>query len=256
VLDDDGRPDHDLVAAGRLDDLGVPDERLERLDPPLDERLLAARLLVLGVLAEVAVLAGGLDPLDVRRPLDVAEVVELGPVPLEARGGQLRRLGPRCVVRRAARRGAGPLPRDRVPPEADGRGLLGARAVAPPRPSRDSSAPIAEPAGRTVRRVRTAGGFRAAGLPSGAGRSEPVSPVSFFAPVADWSVAKGRTVAGSWSAARSSSGTLAAKASRSASSASSGASVSAHQIRASARLRSVLSQWPPGWGLRVPSSFA
>jgi hypothetical protein len=37
-----------------LDDRGVLDQRLERLDPALDERLLVLGVLVLGVLREVA----------------------------------------------------------------------------------------------------------------------------------------------------------------------------------------------------------
>jgi hypothetical protein len=46
-----------------VDDRGVLDQRLERLDPPLDERLLVLGVLVLGVLREVAVLLGVVDAL-------------------------------------------------------------------------------------------------------------------------------------------------------------------------------------------------
>jgi hypothetical protein len=46
-----------------VDDRGVLDQRLERLDPALDERLLVLGVLVLGVLGVVAVLLGVVDPL-------------------------------------------------------------------------------------------------------------------------------------------------------------------------------------------------
>ena len=44
-----------------VDDRGVLDERLERLDATLDEGLLVLGVLVLGVLGEVAVLLGVVD---------------------------------------------------------------------------------------------------------------------------------------------------------------------------------------------------
>ena len=46
-----------------VDDRGVLDQRLERLDPALDEGLLVLGVLVLGVLGEVAVLLGVVDAL-------------------------------------------------------------------------------------------------------------------------------------------------------------------------------------------------
>src|SRR4051812_47114765 len=46
-----------------IDDDRVLDQRLERLDPALDERLLVLGVLVLGVLGQVAVFLGVVDPL-------------------------------------------------------------------------------------------------------------------------------------------------------------------------------------------------
>ena len=66
-----------------VDDRGVLDQRLEGLDPALDERLLVLGVLVLGVLREVAVLLGVVDPRGDLGPLHgehhlelVAELVE------------------------------------------------------------------------------------------------------------------------------------------------------------------------------------
>ena len=53
----------------RVDDLGQRELVLDVLDAALDERLLVARRVVLGVLAEVAVLARDRDRLDDRRAL-------------------------------------------------------------------------------------------------------------------------------------------------------------------------------------------
>ena len=63
ALDRDGRADLDVVGRVVLvDDRGVLDQRLERLDPALDERLLVLGVLVLGVLGQVAVFLGVVDP--------------------------------------------------------------------------------------------------------------------------------------------------------------------------------------------------
>ena len=71
ALDRDGRADLDVVGRVVLvDDRGVLDQRLERLDPALDERLLVLGVLVLGVLGEVAVFLGVVDPRGDLGPLD------------------------------------------------------------------------------------------------------------------------------------------------------------------------------------------
>ena len=78
ALDRDGRADLDVVGRVVLvDDRGVLDERLEGLDPALDERLLVLGVLVLGVLREVAVLLGVVDPVGDLGPLDRDHLVEL-----------------------------------------------------------------------------------------------------------------------------------------------------------------------------------
>ena len=67
ALDADRRADLDVVGRVVLvDEGGVLDQRLERLDPALDERLLVLGVLVLGVLGQVAVFLGVVDPR--RRP--------------------------------------------------------------------------------------------------------------------------------------------------------------------------------------------
>src|SRR2546423_3720555 len=100
ALDRDGGADLDMVGRVVLvDDRGVLDQRLERLDPALDERLLVLGVLVLGVLAEVAVLLGVVDPLGDLRPLDRGHLVELRPELVEAIPGEIRRL----VVHRVGR---------------------------------------------------------------------------------------------------------------------------------------------------------
>ena len=72
ALDGDRRADLDVVGGVVLvDDRGVLDQRLERLDPALDERLLVLGVLVLGVLGEVAVLLGVVDPVGDLGSLDV-----------------------------------------------------------------------------------------------------------------------------------------------------------------------------------------
>ena len=63
ALDEDGRADGDVVGGVVLVDQDrVLDQGLERQDPALHERLLVLGVLVLGVLLEVAVLLGVVDP--------------------------------------------------------------------------------------------------------------------------------------------------------------------------------------------------
>src|SRR3990172_2340001 len=92
VLDDDGgaEPDAALVRAP-LDDLDVAQELLDGLDPTLQEGLLAARLLVLRVLLEVAQLAGGLDASHDSRPRHGRQLTELGAECGEAGFGEASR---------------------------------------------------------------------------------------------------------------------------------------------------------------------
>ena len=92
LLDPDPRAEpHDRAALGRRDDDRDLELRLERLDPRLEEPLLLARGVVLGVLLEVAVLAGRRDPPDDLRPLG-DQLVELRLEPREALGRELDRL--------------------------------------------------------------------------------------------------------------------------------------------------------------------
>src|SRR5690606_26552667 len=91
VGEHDRGAEHDLVAGVELrhvDDLRVREFALELLDAALDEALLLARGVVLGVLLEVAVRARLGDRLDHRRPLVRLEVVEFGAQALRALGGQ------------------------------------------------------------------------------------------------------------------------------------------------------------------------
>ena len=82
---DDRRADLDVLGRVLLvDDRGVLDQRLERLDPALDERLLVLGVLVLGVLREVAVLLGVVDPRGDLGAADVGHLVELRAELLEA----------------------------------------------------------------------------------------------------------------------------------------------------------------------------
>ena len=73
-----------VVRVVLVDQRGVLDERLERLDPALDERLLVLGVLVLGVLREVAVLLGVVDPLGDLRAADGDHLLELVAELLEA----------------------------------------------------------------------------------------------------------------------------------------------------------------------------
>ena len=60
-----------------VDQRRVLDQRLDHLDPALDEGLLVLGVLVLGVLGEVAVLLGVVDPLGDLRPADGHHLLEL-----------------------------------------------------------------------------------------------------------------------------------------------------------------------------------
>ena len=75
---------------GARDERRVLDERLERLDPALDERLLVLGVLVLRVLGEVAVLLGVVDP---RRDLGPADIGHLGELRAELVEAFLRQVG-------------------------------------------------------------------------------------------------------------------------------------------------------------------
>ena len=66
-----------------VDDRGVLDQRLEGLDPAFDERLLVLGVLVLGVLGQIAVFLGVVDPVGDLGPLDRDHLVELGSELLE-----------------------------------------------------------------------------------------------------------------------------------------------------------------------------
>src|SRR5215813_5058917 len=78
VLEQDRRGEGDAVArCGRIDDLGGAHLALELGDAPLDERLLLARRVVLGVLGEVAVGPGLGDRLGDGVAIDALQAVEL-----------------------------------------------------------------------------------------------------------------------------------------------------------------------------------
>ena len=73
---------------------GADDDRraqavLELLDAALEERLLVSRGLVVGVLAQVTELAGVLDALHDRRPLDRPQTLELRLETRETLGGEM-----------------------------------------------------------------------------------------------------------------------------------------------------------------------
>src|SRR5207237_5070174 len=87
-----GRERHAITAARRVDDLRAVHLALQVVDAPLDERLLLARGVVLGVLRQIAVrplLGDGLDEAGAR---DSLETVELVPQPREARSRHRRAL--------------------------------------------------------------------------------------------------------------------------------------------------------------------
>src|SRR5512146_2164794 len=93
ALDRHRRADLDVVGRDVLvDDRGVLDQGLEGLDPPFDERLLVLGVLVLGVLRQVAVLLGVVDPVGDLGTLDRDHLVELDAKLLEAVPGEVGRL--------------------------------------------------------------------------------------------------------------------------------------------------------------------
>src|SRR6478672_3872633 len=106
ALDRDRRPDLDVVGRVVLvEDRRVLDERLERLDPTFDERLLVLGVLVLRVLGQVAVLLRIVDAVGDLGTLDRHHLLELGAKLLEAVSGEVCRLvvhaaGPRDAVGR------------------------------------------------------------------------------------------------------------------------------------------------------------
>ena len=67
----------------------VLDQRFERLDPAFDERLLVLGVLVLGVLGQVAVFLGVVDPIGDFRAPDRDHLVELGAELLETVLGEI-----------------------------------------------------------------------------------------------------------------------------------------------------------------------
>src|SRR5262249_17888619 len=78
VLEQDRRREGPAVPRrGRLDDVGGADLSLELGDAPLDERLLLARRVVLGVLGKVAVGPGLGDRLGDGVPVDTLQAIEL-----------------------------------------------------------------------------------------------------------------------------------------------------------------------------------
>ena len=84
-------PIDDLARVIGADDLGGLDELLQGLDATLQEGLLVAGRLVVGVLAQVAKLACVLDPHDHLGPFDAGELVELRVQCRETRGGDVCR---------------------------------------------------------------------------------------------------------------------------------------------------------------------
>src|SRR5262245_42818623 len=121
VLEQDRRGEGDAVArCGRIDDLGGAHLALELGDAPLDERLLLARRVVLGVLGEVAVGPGLGDRLGDGVAIDALQAVEL----------VAQALVPRARHRRARDRHgiltlvAAPRALDGPPPLLPGFGLL------------------------------------------------------------------------------------------------------------------------------------
>ena len=78
-LDDEGGAEPGPTALRSfLDELHVAQELLDRQDPTLGERLLAAGLVVIGVLLEVAEFTGRDDPGDDRRPGHGGQFEQLG----------------------------------------------------------------------------------------------------------------------------------------------------------------------------------
>src|SRR5262249_25475654 len=89
---DRGSKGHAVAPQRRIDDLGVADLALQLVDPPLDEALLLASRMVLGVFAEVSVGPRLPDGLGDRWALDALEAVEFRAQSLEsaARHGRAR----------------------------------------------------------------------------------------------------------------------------------------------------------------------
>src|SRR5215510_9610404 len=93
VLEEHRRGERHPVAGGwRVDDLGVSHFRFELDDPPLDEALLLAGGVVLGVLGEVAVGSRLGDGLGDGMPVHALEPVELVTQPLVAEARHRRAL--------------------------------------------------------------------------------------------------------------------------------------------------------------------
>src|SRR5579862_6009031 len=131
ALDDDGRADRDDCPAGALDHDGVAELIFEHPDSPFGEGLLAARLVVVGVLLEVAQLPGGRDPGDDRRALDVDQLVELGAQGDQSLGRKLDR-GTGRPAGGLDRGGRGPAARWRLRRRAPGPGAGRAQDAGPP----------------------------------------------------------------------------------------------------------------------------
>src|SRR5207253_2315955 len=90
ALDGNRRADLDVVARVVLvDERGVLDERLERLDPALDEGLLVLGVLVLGVLGQIAVFLCVVDARGDLGPTNVRHLLVLGLELLEAFAGEI-----------------------------------------------------------------------------------------------------------------------------------------------------------------------
>ena len=246
VVDGHHRPEPDPRAGRRrLDDDRRPQPGLDRLDPPLEERLLLAGGVVLGVLLEVAVLLGGPDPGDDLRALDPGQLVELGPQPRLALGASAPRPRPtggrrREPLRRGGRRRRAASPR---------RGARGAAGAGASGAGGSPRAPSASPSGtrddacRGQRRRRPA--RRAA---SRSARS----------PCARRSGAAGSPTAGRPSGRAGRPGRPRGRRPRRPRAARPrtprSPSVGAHQTRTPSSERSVLSQCPPAFGRRSPSS--
>ena len=159
----------------RVDDDRRAKPRLDRLDPALEERLLLAGGVVLGVLLEVAVLLGGPDPGDDLRPLDQGQLVELGPQACLALGGQ--RHGPDGW---RAQRGARATSSSRVPRSG---GAFGTVRGAPGGAARRFGAGGSPRAPRHRRRAPSRRGSAASGGSTGSAISDPVNPVARRSPV-------------------------------------------------------------------------
>src|SRR6266478_1976569 len=100
VLEQHGRGEGDAVPRGRrIDDLGASDLPLELGDPALDERLLLARRVILGVLGDVAVRPRFGDRLGDGVSVDALEAIELVAQTLVPRARHRRALDRHGVLR-------------------------------------------------------------------------------------------------------------------------------------------------------------